>query len=763
MKTKPSIMVLSALAILSLGITPAMAQQPVHLWSHGFGGTSWDQGTSIAVDADGNVIIAGSFQGTMNLGGGNLTSAGDRDIFLAQFGPGGAHQWSKSFGGTGYDEATAVAVDPAGYVLVTGRFENTINFGGGALISAGGPDIFLARFGPTGGHNWSKRFGSTGWDEGLALVADISGGAIMAGAFEGAVQFGNTSSLYSAGGQDIFVARYSASGSPHWAQSFGGTASDRAEALAMDSAGDIIVTGIFAGTVDFGGGGLVSSGYDAFVAKYTATSHQWSQRFGNTGDDIGTAVATDGDNNVVVAGSFQTSIDLGGGAIWDNGGGDIFFAGFNGAGVHQWSQGLGGSSVDEAHSLVCDPYGGILLTGYFWDITNFGGDDLASAGYADVFLARFTSSGAHQWSTSFGSTGYDYGLGVALSGVGKVHTTGMFQGAVDFGGGVLTSAGSSDIFVARYGPEPAAPFISSIEDIGNDQGRLVKVRFVRSGFDVAFSSTSIVSYELYRRDDPAPAFQWGPHDRSLRADGWTFVGSVPAHAEPSYGIDAPTIGDSTISLGDYYSTFFVRAAAAAAGTFYDSAPDSGYSIDNLAPGVPAGLAYNTGTLTWDESRAEDFDYFTVYGANTQVFGAATVVDYCVAPTMDITAAGCVFYFVTATDFSGNEGAAAMINTASGVGGTPKDYVLSVSAYPNPFNPSTTVRYTLPARGRVTVAVYDARGARVATLVDADQDAGAYTERWDGRDGAGRTMSSGVYFVRVDHPAGTKAYKMVLLK
>jgi hypothetical protein len=289
----------------------------------------------------------------------------------------------------------------------------------------------------------------------------------------------------------------------------------------------------------------------------------------------------------------------------------------------------------------------------------------------------------------------------------------------------------------------------------------VLIEFARSGHDDQMAPYPILRYEAYRRIDAPPSAGYAV--REPHAIGWTQVGEVNAHQELGYSIVVPTIGDSTVALGPYYSTFFIRAATDDPGIFYDSPPDSGYSIDNLAPGVPAGLAYNTGTLTWDESRAEDFDYFTVYGANTQSFGSATLVDYCVEPTMDITAAGYVFYFVTATDFSGNEGSAAMINTLSGVGGTPKDYVLSVSAYPNPFNPSTTVRYTLPSRGHVTVAVYDARGARVATLADADQDAGAYTERWDGHDGAGRAVSSGVYFARVDHPAGTKAYKMVLLK
>jgi len=224
----------------------------------------------------------------------------------------------------------------------------------------------------------------------------------------------------------------------------------------------------------------------------------------------------------------------------------------------------------------------------------------------------------------------------------------------------------------------------------------------------------------------------------------------------------PTIGDSTIALGQYHSTFFIRAATETPSFFFDSPIDSGYSLDNLAPGAPLNFVYSEGELTWDESAADDFDFFTVYGSNVDAFGSAVVVDYSVATTLDVTASPYVFYFVTATDFSGNEGKPARVNTLSGTGGTPKNYVLSVSNFPNPFNPRTTVSYTVPSRGRVTVVVYDARGERVATLVDRDHAAGAYSVTWNGI-ANGSPVSSGVYFARIEHNGVARSKKMVLLK
>jgi hypothetical protein len=102
-------------------------------------------------------------------------------------------------------------------------------------------------------------------------------------------------------------------------------------------------------------------------------------------------------------------------------------------------------------------------------------------------------------------------------------------------------------------------------------------------------------------------------------------------------------------------------------------------------------------------------------------------------------------------------------TPTGVDDAREIVGLSVSAYPNPFNPSTTIRYSIPLKGRVTIEVHDARGARVATLLDEEKDAGDFTVPWTGRSDNGTRVSSGVYFARVAHPSGTKSYKMVLLK
>ncbi|MBI4705509.1 MAG: hypothetical protein HY744_30820 [Deltaproteobacteria bacterium] len=125
------------------------------LWSKAFGGASI--GYSVAVDGSGSALVTGSFDGTVDFGGGPLTSAGGYDIFVAKLDNAGGHLWSKSFGDASGQGGWAIAADGSGNVLVTGGFAGAVDFGGGPLTSAGGGDIFVAKLDPSGNPVWQPR------------------------------------------------------------------------------------------------------------------------------------------------------------------------------------------------------------------------------------------------------------------------------------------------------------------------------------------------------------------------------------------------------------------------------------------------------------------------------------------------------------------------------------------------------------------------------------------------------------------------------
>jgi hypothetical protein len=443
-----------ALAFVFAFSIPSNAATLTHLWSHRFGDTAKDVGHAVAVDASGNVFIAGSFQGTADFGGGALVSAGLADVFLAKYDADGVHQWSKRFGNTGTDVGWALAVDASGHVVVVGNFVGTVDFGGGPVVSAGSVNAFAAKYDTNGLHVWSRRLGGSDNETAYAVTADVSGNIIVTGEFIGSADFGG-GPLVSAGWRDIFVVKYDANGAHQWSQRYGSDSADTGLAVAADATGSVFVAGEFQLTVDFGGGNLVAQGMDIFVAKYDANgAHQWSQRFGDAVSScLGMVADTSG--SVVLTGFFADSADFGGGTLTTAGDVDIFLVKFDGNGTHQWSRRFGGASYETGYSVAVDATGNVFLTGDFRDTFNFGGGDLASAGLGDIFVAKYNASGVHEFSERFGDTGDDTGHGAAVDASGNVIVTGSFNGTVDFGGGALTSAGASDVFFAKYRCEEA--------------------------------------------------------------------------------------------------------------------------------------------------------------------------------------------------------------------------------------------------------------------------------------------------------------------
>jgi len=183
--------------------------------------------------------------------------------------------------------------------------------------------------------------------------------------------------------------------------------------------------------------------------------HIWSKIFGGGNDDLANSVSVDSSGNVYITGYFGSStINFGGGTLNNAGGSDIFLAKFDSNGNHLWSKRFGKSSDDLGSSVSVDSSGNVYITGYFDSSTiNFGGGVLSNAGSYDIFLARFDSNGNHLWSKRFGGGNDDLANSVSIDGPGNIYMTGWFESStIDFGGGALTNAnaGSRDIFLAKF-------------------------------------------------------------------------------------------------------------------------------------------------------------------------------------------------------------------------------------------------------------------------------------------------------------------------
>ncbi len=362
-----------------------------HLMSRRIGGVDYEEAMGIAVDGAGNILIIGAFEGTTDLGGGPLTSAGSSDILVAKYDSNGTHLWSHRFGHTGYDDGLGIAADGAGNVLVTGCFWGSVDFGGGLLTTPGGIDIFFAKYDPSGSHMWSRNVGGTHTEQGLAITTDGSDNVLATGYFKRTSDFGG-GPMTSAGEGDVFLVKYDPNGAHLWSQAFGGPFLDEGLGIDVTDTGDILLTGFFKGTVEFGGGPLAADSIfgDVFLARYEASgAHVWSKSFGGVSGQTGRAVAVDSADNVLLTGSFQGTIDFGDGPITSPSNVDIFLAKFDGNGVHQWSRQFGSVPFpDQGRGIAADDNGDVLITGWFYGTADFGGGPFTAVN-ANAFLAKY--------------------------------------------------------------------------------------------------------------------------------------------------------------------------------------------------------------------------------------------------------------------------------------------------------------------------------------------------------------------------------------
>lgn len=309
-----------------------------YVWAKNMGGTYESVPHAIALDATGNIYIAGEFFETVDFNPGpgtaNLTSNGPyNDIFFAKYDNAGNYIWAKGIGGTNLDIAYDIAVDNSGNVYVAGDFRTTTDFDPGPgitnLSTSGASDenVFLSKYDASGNFIWAKNLGSTGTEIVFSLVLDPAGNAYIAGGYDGTADFdpgAGTANLTAQGNMDIYLARYDSNGNYVWAKSMGGTGNDMAMSMARTPTGDLYISGYFSNTADFDPGtaisNLVSAGnLDIFAAKYSdAGDYLWAGRMGGATTDLGYNIATGATGNVYVAGEYTSTADFDPGAATTN-------------------------------------------------------------------------------------------------------------------------------------------------------------------------------------------------------------------------------------------------------------------------------------------------------------------------------------------------------------------------------------------------------------------------------------------------------------
>jgi len=604
---------------------------------------------SVAIDTSGNAYVVGAggaavltaYNANGTAFGTTLASAGGGDAFIVKYNSSGTVQWVARVASTATDIAYGIAVDSSGNAYVTGQGGSAVTITayssngaafGTTLANSGLNDVFTVKYNSSGTVQWVARVASSAADVGYAAAVDSSGNVYITGGAGAATTTAFNSNgtafsptLASAGLGDAFLVKYNTTGSVQWVARIASTAGDIGYGIAVDSGGNVFVTGAqgaatltafnfngtaFATTLTSRGSG------DTFLVEYNTTgSVQWIAQVGGTGSESGRAVSLDSAGNPYIilntAAALSTVYNSNGSSF-----GTVAYSGtlntvvvkYNSSGNAQWaaripmatSYGITSYSTSSVYIGGQINSSGRTTPLYGPAISVFQTLPTTKATGTDAIVAKYDVNGQPLWGArlSSGNLSNEAGYGTATDSVGNIYVTGIYGGGgatgtapgctaynadgTAFGTSVIWEGASgsvSDVFLVKYNPVGVVQWLTRMSTGtggGSDIGYAVAVD---SGDNVYVTGEYIGVLTAYNSDGTA------------------------------FGTTLATIGTRDVFFIKYNSSGIVQWAVRA-GCTGNSTADRGHSIsidtnDNI---YLAGLMDRTNTV------------FTAYNSDGSAFG-----------------------------------------------------------------------------------------------------------------------------------------------
>jgi hypothetical protein len=451
--------------------------------------------------------------------------------------------------------------------------------------------------------SWVKGVGGISTDAAVATT-DPSGAIYVTGSFQQTVDFDpgtGTTNLVAAGGDDIFIAKYSASGGFIWAHSMGNTGYDAGLALAADAAGNVYVSGAFQGPLDFDPGPgttVLNSGaaIAAFVFKFNGTGGLvWARATasGSTVKCTGDALSLDWAGNVYTGGTFGGTPDFNPGAavlaIATKGNDDAFMTKLDTAGTYLWTQTWGGTGYDKLNSIATDRTGNIYAVGSFGGTVDF---DPGTAIYnmtvpgTGAYVSSLKTTGAFRWAVKTTGSASDLAWSIVSDGKAALYIAGSYVLSTDLDPGpgtyTVTSAGYDDPFLIKLdtlgafswgraygGPSYDGPPVLAIDTA---TGRLYSFGIFRDSADL----------------DPGPATSMvtDPYSTPTQGRGGGYLSSLNLQGGFNWGIPV-AIGPGNTS--PWSVVIHPAGGVLVAGSFSDTTYFNPWS--SASPLIPGNISY----------------------------------------------------------------------------------------------------------------------------------------------------------------------------
>jgi hypothetical protein len=370
--------------------------------------------TAVTTDPSGNIFIAGNFRDSARFGNIIHHPVGTVNLFLAKYDSAGNFIWMRQAKGANsppYDLATAICTDASGNCYVTGFFNGMAIFNSDTVISSGAaPDVFAAKYDPSGNVLWLSKAGGSGSDYSNGIGLDASGNCYIGGSFESSASFGSILLSANNSSTDMFIAKLDSHGGFINVTAAGGSSTDVLSAMTVDKNGTCCVTGTFnSPSIIFGTSTVTytGSGTDGFIARFDALGNAlWGQSAGGPANQEPSGIASDPAGNCYVTGVFKgDTMYFGNTTLVTYNYWDLFTAKYDSSGNLLWANHEGSSSFgpDAVFAITADSAGNCYTTGRFASPATFDTITVTAAGPADIFIAKFNSSGSAEWVRYSGS------------------------------------------------------------------------------------------------------------------------------------------------------------------------------------------------------------------------------------------------------------------------------------------------------------------------------------------------------------------------
>jgi uncharacterized protein (AIM24 family) len=359
-----------------------------HRWSRVFGNRDFQGAMAVGVDSADNVVIGGFNSGSLDFGGAPITGA----LFLAKLDADGQHVWSRGFPGDRVDSwVEDLAIFPDGSILLAGTFSGTIDLGGGPIASTSyETDAFVARYDAGGGLMWGRQLSTTAVVPNTQVVIGSDDSVYVAAEMNGTVDFDGAS----VSGMGAVVAKLSATGAHVWSRALTTDYSILPGDLAIGPDEAVVLTGVTGGLTDFGSGAHEGYGafLAKYAADGSPVwSHVFGPSYDASNWGVGVRIDDRGDIFMLAQ---ADQVDYGGGIVGMSGfegEGEVAMARFDGCGTHLWSRSYGPASSFDVGNIDLTPDDALVIAGglyFFGGPLDFGGDPIALQGDAASYIVK---------------------------------------------------------------------------------------------------------------------------------------------------------------------------------------------------------------------------------------------------------------------------------------------------------------------------------------------------------------------------------------